>query len=259
MAEELASVEEEEGVVAPAEEEQQPAKTIDDYARSRGWKPKEEWDGEGEWRDAETFLSFGLERASNLGKDVKGLKDTVDRMARTQADITTQAVERARREEREALERKLVEATEIGDTAAVLETSQKIAEVAAKPVTQGEDPQVAAWIAENAWFNTDPAAQAVAVATAGTLATSPVADQLAAAREAVFKRFPEYAPAKEQPAKVVGVAPPQNRAAPANRKKGFADMPAEAQQVAKELQRRGLIKDLDGYATRYWNPEGAVE
>lgn len=256
--EELAPIEGGEDVVASIEEEQQTIETVDDYARSRGWRPKEEWDGEGEWRDAKTFLSFGLERASNLGKDVKGLKDTVERMARTQADITAQAVESARKQEREALERRLVEATEIGDTAAALEVSQQIAEVAAKPIQRGPDPSVEAWVNENTWFKDDAIANAVAVAASNKAAAEGknTSDQLEAAREAVHKRFPEYAPT---PAKVVEVAAPTNRAAPANRKKGFADMPAEAQQVAKELVRRGFAKSTDGYAHNYWNPEGAVE
>ena len=256
MAEELASVEDGEDVVASVEEEITEPKTVDDYARSRGWKPKEEWDGEGDWRDAETFLSFGLERASNLGKDVKGLKDTVERMARTQTDITAEAVDRARKQERERLDQKLVEATEIGDTAAALEVSQRIAEVAASPVRNGPDPQAEAFVSENPWFNDDPIAKAVAVAACERLAHLPVADQLAAAKEAVHKRFPEYAPT---PAKVVDVAAPQNRPASNNRKKGFADMPVEAQQTAKELVRRGFIKTTDGYVDKYFNPEGAVE
>lgn len=253
--EELAPVEGGEDVVAS---EEQTPKTIDDYARSRGWKPKEEWDGEGEWRDAETFLSFGLERASNLGKDVKGLKDTVDRMARTQADITAQAVERARKEEREALERRLVEATELGDTAAALEVSQKIAEVASQPVRNGPDPTVENWVNENPWFKADGIANAVAVAASNKAAAEgkSIPEQLEAAKLAVHQRFPEYAPT---PAKVVEVAPPTNKAAPNNRKKGFADMPLEAQQVAKELVRRGFAKSVDGYAQNYWNPEGVVE
>lgn len=253
--EELAPIEGGEDIVVS---EEQTTKTIDDYARSRGWRPKEEWDGEGEWRDAETFLSFGLERASNLGKDVKGLKETIDRVARAQVDIVAKAVEDARREERERLNQQLVEATEMGDTAAALEVSQKIAEVASAPIRTGPDPIVENWVNENTWFKSDALANAVAVAASNKASAEgkSTAEQLEAAKEAVHKRFPEYAPT---PAKVVEVASPSGKAAATGSKKGFADMPAEFQQAAKELLRRGFIKSLDGYVEKHFNPEGAVE
>ena len=51
---------------------------------------------------------------------------------------------------------------------------------------------------------------------------------------------------------------PGNRAtAPTNRAKGFADMPAAAQKVAKDMVERGVIPSLDAYVKNYWqNAEG---
>jgi hypothetical protein len=248
----------EEPVVAPAEDEAAPPKTVEDFARERGWKPKEEYQGdEAEWREPEQFLRYRMDRNSDLLKKVAGLQDTTERMARTQAQITQDAVDRARLQERQQWEHRHTRAVEEGDLPTATRAVQRIAELAnPAPVAQPSDPSVEAFVADNVWFTADPIAQSVALAASEVVAKrgGTVPEQLKAAREAVHKRFPEYAPSAAKPAP--SLAQPGARAVDTrNRKKGFSDMPADAQQVCRELEKRGHAT-RDGYVANYFN-EGA--
>lgn len=267
MADELAPVEGDlEAVVASPEDEGAEIaspRTIDDYARQRGWKPKEEWDGKGEWKDAQSFIDYGLDRARELGDHVKQLNRTVDRVSRSQAEMAERAAAAAREGERKRWEEMLSAAVEDGDKSAAIEATQKIAELSVQPVRQaGNDPSVAQFVTENTWFNSDAAAKAVAIAEAGRVAAAggSVEEQLKAARETVHKRFPEYAPAPVTPAKVVDVAAPTARTASrGTAKKGFADLPADMQLAAKYLVQTGRIKSVDAYVAQAFNKEGTIE
>ena len=260
MADELEPVE---GLVEAPEEGAEIAspRTIEDYARDRGWKPKEEWDREGEWKDAQSFLDFGLERARDLGSTVKQLNQKLDSVSRAQTEMTERAANEARTAERNRWEQMLTVAVEEGDKGAAMEASQKIAELNVQPVRQGgDDPLVAQFVSENAWLNSDPGAKALAIAVAGRIAATQgsVPDQLKAAREAVMKRFPEYAPAPA--AKVVGVAAPVARTAIApNGKKTASDLSPDQLRVAKYLVSQGKIKSVDAYVAQAFNTEGVIE
>lgn len=261
--EELAPAEgEPEGTIAPSEEEetaeQAQARSIEDFARERGWKPKEEYSGdEGDWRDAESFLAFGMDRNRDLFREVKTLRDGMDRMSKTQGDIIEQNVDRVRKEERQRWEAKHRQAVEEGDYSTATEAVQKIAELAQPaPRRNNAAATTEAFAADNPWFNSDPLARSVAVAAAQQLANrgvSDVAEQFKAAKEAVHKRFPEYgpAPSKTPPA----VQQPTSRAVDTrNRKKSFNDMPTEAQQACRELVKRGFTSQ-EGYVKQYFQNE----
>jgi hypothetical protein len=47
-------------------------------------------------------------------------------------------------------------------------------------------------------------------------------------------------------------APGSRTAAPSNRQKGFADMPIEAQNIARDMVDRKVIKDTDAYVRNYF-------
>lgn len=242
------------------EDEARPPRTVEDFAKERGWRPKDEYAGDpDQWRDAETFVAFGLDRNRDLSRDVKTLRETTDRMARTQADIIQQNIDKVRQEERARWESKHRIAVEEGDASSAFEAVEKIAELAQPAPRHPEtDPTVQSFISENAWFNADPAAQAVAVTVCDAAARrgASVAEQLKEAREAVHKRFPEYAPAAPKPA--AAVAAPASRSGPAaGRKKGFGDLPSDAQQVARTLKARGLVSSVDSYAEQYFSAKGA--
>jgi len=229
--------------------------TVEDFARERGWKPKEEYDGpEEDWRDAGGFLAFGLDRNRDLYKEVKGLRDTTERMAHTQATIMDQAVERARTEERRQWEQRHAQAVEDGDLKTATQAVQQIAELTHNvPRQTGSDPQVDKFVRDHPWFNTDPVAKALAAATAEQVAqrNGTVAEQLEAARQAVHKRFPEYAPTPVKAAPSVS-APGARTADMGGRKKGFNDMPAEAQQACRAMVAKKYTTQ-DEYVSNYFD------
>lgn len=253
---ELASAD---GAIGVGEADEAPPPTIEDYARAKGWKPKEEWeDGKGEWRDANTFLDFTFDRNRDLSKDLKELRKTTETMAETQARIMRESADRIRSEERERLEAQHAKAVDEGDHVAAARAVQGLVTVSQPK----GDEEVARFTAENQWFNSDLGAQALAVATAGQIAQrgGSVSEQLAAAKEAVQKRFPEYAPTPAAtPAKVIEVAQPSGTAMAPKRSKTFHDLPREAQEAARHMVKQGLLKDTDGYVRQYFSKEGTVE
>lgn len=244
-------------IQAEAERKAEP-RTVEDFARERGWKPADEYEGpQDEYRDAEQFLAFGMDRNRDLIRDVKQLRDTTERMSRTQAEIIEQSTERARREERARLEAIHRRAVEDGDQERASQAVDRIAELAKPPTPSNgaatDSPGVARFRQDNAWFDADPHARAIAVTESIRLAElgKSEAEQLQGAREVVHKRFPEYAPAKPKPAPAVNGG--GTRTADTRRRgKGFADMPAEAQEACRELVKRGLSTQ-DGYVKHYWN------
>ncbi len=250
------------GIDVPGDAEIASPRTVEDYARERGWVPQEEWTGEGDWRDAESFVSFGLDKGRDTAKELKSLRSTVESISATTARIAQEAANKARQEERDRLQGLHAKAVDDGDHVAANQAVDQLAGLKAQELAQaGKDPRVAAFEVENPWVNTDPIAAAVAIAAAGEvgkrLGAGSVEEQIAAAKDAVFKRFPEYAP--KAPEKVIEVSSPAGRSAPAtNRAKGFHDMPREAQDVARELVKRGMFKKVEDYVHHYFDKEGTV-
>ena len=246
----------------PAAEEQAPHRTLEDIAREHGWRPKDEYRGdESDWRDAESFITFGLTRQRDLTRDIKHLRSTTEQIVRTTAQITEDAVRKAREEERQQWQQRHRQAVEEGDVAGAEQAVGKIAELSASPARSGPPPEVASFVRENSWMENDPAAAAVAATEADRIAKAggSVSEQLAAARQAVHKRFPEYAPAPATPPKPpAAVSAPASRTAPiGNRKKGFSDLPRDAQEVARQLVSKGFVSSTDAYADQYFAGKGA--
>jgi hypothetical protein len=241
-------------------EEQAPHRSLEDIAREHGWRPKDEYRGDdGDWRDAESFITFGLTRQRDLTRDIKHLRANTEAIVRTTAQITEDAVRKARDDERSQWQQRHRQAVEEGDVAGAEQAVGKIAELAASPAAKsGPPPEVASFVRENAWMENDPAAAAVAATEADRIAKAggSVTEQLAAARTAVHKRFPEYAPASPKPP--AAVSSPSSRAAPTGgRKKGFSDLPRDAQEVARQLVNRGFVSSTEAYADQYFAGKGA--
>lgn len=262
MIDDLAPDGELEGVDAPEIEEEgveiASPRTIEDYAREKGWRPKEEFAGEeGDWRDAETFVNFGLDKSQSLSKDLKGLKETVSNMARTHTALTEQAVESARVKEREKWKDIHSRAVDEGDQEVAEQAVGELTKLSAPDAPQQDSSHIEQFQKDNPWFGTDPIAKAVAIQTAQIYADDgkTPAEQLEAAKKAVLQRFPEYAPEKP---KAPDVAKPAGGAAPARKGKSFHDLPADAQQAAKLMASKGY-GTVEGYVKQYFNKEGLVE
>lgn len=220
-------------------------------AAELGWSPKDKWRGDpDEWKPAASFLKTTVEINKSRGREIKSLNERLDRIARTTAQITDQALERQRGE----LETKYREAVDENDYDAARKIGQKID--ALKP-DNTPDPEVRDFVSRNGeWYNVDPDATAIAFNVAQRHADQgkSAAEQLEAAEAAVRKRFPEYfkdaAPRAKQPASVELSG---SRAAGHTKRgpKGFNDLPPEAKTAALDFEKRGRTTK-DEYAKLYW-------
>jgi hypothetical protein len=243
------AVEETQALEAPPEEEQREP-TASEIAAELGWKPKDQWTGEPDaWKPAAEFIKAGRDIQQGTARELKAMREQVERLSATSATILQQELAKKDAEWRA----QIAQATEEGDTATVLKlTEERPAPASTQP---GPDPTVAAWVAKNPWMNTDPLAASVAREISVRLAKEghSTADQLAAAEKEVKRRFPEHfpTPAKAPPATQTAASRNTN---PGNRAKGFADMPQPAQQAALEMERLNGVKK-DDYARYYWQNE----
>lgn len=251
-----------------AEAPSEPARDYEAEARDMGWKPKEEWDGRGEWRDAETFVKRGEEllpivqaRLAKTRAEQEAERKAFDqRLKRIEAanKAAFEAQKRQFEDRQKALEARIRQAAGEGDleTYDALNRQRETLRPPEEPKVEepaGVAPPVAEWRSRNDWYGTDEVMTAVAWAAAERLAkngNNDVAAQLEAAEAEVKRRFPERFP---QPAKPP-VVESGGRSPSGKREKGAADLPAEARSAFKQFVQMGVYKqeDLARYAKAYW-------
>lgn len=236
---------------APEQDNPPTSSDVEDLAREMGWAPQDQWRGDpNQWKDAKTFLKSTVEINRTLSKDVRGLKDTVDRLSRTSARIAERAIE----EERERLQQRLVDATANNDPQAAYEASAALSQLDREPAAVDN---LTEFRQRNTWFDTDPEARAMCLAIGELHKGKPWEEVSRLAEEAVRKRFPEHfadntTPQRQQRAAPVVNSAQSRTARPAPREKGAADLPAEARRAGEDFVRRGRVKDLAEYARIYF-------
>ena len=169
--------------------------TAEDSARAKGWRPKEEYVGDGDWVDAEEFLRRKpfFDKMSQQRQEIKRLQRTVESMAthyhKSVAAAVDKAVKNLKVERREAIE--------LGDADRVDAIDAEIAyqqqQMAAQPANTVA-PEIVDWVAENPWFNNDSDMRSFAVAfNENYLKANPndIAASLDKTLAAVKKAFPE--------------------------------------------------------------------
>lgn len=231
---------------------------FDDLAKEMGWFPPGEYNGDADkWRSAEEYIKHGVQSTKSLKRDLKAVKDTADRLARTSATLTAKALE----EQRAELEARHDQAVEDGDKDAARAAAKDLAKLDDVDV---EDVKalVKDFTAKNDWYGTHEKATDLAAMVSKKLANQgkSVADQLEAADEAVRERFPELF---EKPKKAPAVHGTVSRTAVTQtREKGVADLPAEARRAGEDYVRMITQKmpnskyDLKQYAASYWAENG---
>ncbi len=227
---------------APQDDTPEP---IVNLARDLGWTPKDEWHGDPEkWKPAEQFIRDGREIQQSTSRELKALREQMDRIGGV-----TETIVRDKVAERDAYwQAQFDKAVEDGDADAARKAASQINGTGAAP-QKGPDPQVATWVAKNPWYSTDPLAQARAQEISDRLKHLPVPEQLAQVDRAIRKEFPEHFPkAKGPPATQTGA---QRNAVTSNRQKGFADMPPAAKEMAIDYESRLGVKKED-FAKSYW-------
>jgi hypothetical protein len=188
-------------------------------AREQGWVPKDEWQGEGRWRDAEAFLDRGelFQKIDAQRRQVKELQKTQDAFTShlkvvREAEFK-RALETLRAEKRAAL----VE----GDPDALITVDDKIrhverqalenqrAEVAPQDGTP--HPDFVEWQSRNTWYaDSNRAMKAFADVEGNKLARQGLSptEVLAEIEKQVRKEFPEKFtnPNRARPGAVEGTA-----------------------------------------------------
>jgi DNA-binding transcriptional ArsR family regulator len=137
---------------------------VEAAARAQGWVPKEEWTGEGKWRDAESFLDRGelFQKIDQYRRETRELKKNQEAFATHLQKVRELEYKRAldtlRREKKDAL----VE----GDPEAVILVDEKIAAIReeaarasfaaeAQPQRNEPHPEFVEWTNQNKWYVTD--------------------------------------------------------------------------------------------------------
>ena len=190
----------------PVQDDGQQAATLTDQevaiqetenaASEKGWKPEADYDGaKGGFVSAEEFLKREplFDKIKIQSKELKGLKKTIEAMARqTQTQIKAQVALRLR--ELKEAKNEAVEAGDVGKVDAIDAEIDQQKAVVAEEVSQVPD-EVSEWIGKNSWFNTDPDLNEFASAHNRVYIEKhpgDVAGSLAATRKAVAKAFPDH-------------------------------------------------------------------
>lgn len=136
-------------------------------AMEQGWVPKDQWTGEGKWRDAESFLDRG-ELFSKIDAQNRKLKNTEAALVALQQHYS-KVQETEYKRALETLRKQKKEAIVDNDPDEIVRIDEEIADLKAKatpaPVPQapaGPHPAFIAWEARNPWYNTDSKKRAYA-------------------------------------------------------------------------------------------------
>lgn len=227
--------------------------SVEEVAASIGWTPKDKFRGDPEkWKPADQFIVDGRKAERNMKRELDGLRSTLDTVSKTSAAIMQDKL----REQAEALASRYEAAVERGDMKEAASALRQHDAVMAKsqdsPATrQPPSPETEQWAAKNARVFKDPLAtqRAVELCEPYARANYAAADQLSAIEPILRREFPHLFDDKG-PASVE--APRTRSSAPQKRGSTVADMPKEAQEIAKDMAERGLIKSPEDYARNYF-------
>lgn len=191
----------------------------EDQARAQGWVPKDEWQGEGKWRDAEAFLDRGelFQKIDAQRREVRELRKTQEAFNAHLKTVRDAEYKRALATLRDEKKSALID----GDADKVIKADEQILAVTqefaeAKRATAPQtriDPNAPAafqaWTARNAWYSDSNRAMKLFADNVGTdlhaqgLSASEVLQEVEAQ---VRKEFPEKFknPNRDKPSAVEG-------------------------------------------------------
>ncbi len=144
--------------------------TAEDLAAESGWKPEDQWEGDtNQWIDAKTFNMRGelMDRIKSQTSQLRGQDKKIERLeaglgqlAEHNKKMDEIAYDKALNDlkdlKKDALEMSdYGQVTEIDDKISDLKINQSAAEEPQAQQTPSTNPEVAAWIAEHSWYETD--------------------------------------------------------------------------------------------------------
>lgn len=150
---------------SPSQYQNQEVNPDESLARQSGWKPKEEWNGEGEWIEAAEFNRRGplFDTIGKLKDEIRDYKKSADALIehnKRLQDHAKQAEDRGKEKAVKELERKRMEAVQDGDVELFQEIDEEIKEYSKQPEEEAKghiDPSITEWISKNDWFEKDEA------------------------------------------------------------------------------------------------------
>ena len=248
----------------PQVEEKDP---INEAARSQGWVPQEEWDGDPtEWRDAQVFLERG-EYFKTMGtqkKQIDKLNAMVDKMATIQAKTREDERTKVLKE----LSQQKVQAMEEGEYARIVDIDNEMDKLRSEPAMsvpatpgQSEDEysanKIAEYIDNNKWYRTSSDmreyADTIAVGYRNTNPNATIDDVLEYTDSQIKLRYPEkfgnQAPSASPVAATGRTTKPSSKRT--NQKKTLDDLPASSRdmyaQIGQSFVDAGAVDSIDEY------------
>jgi hypothetical protein len=227
---------------------------VSKLAMDMGWVPQDRYKGDpGKWKPADQFIRDGRDIQRDQARDIRELKSTMETVAKTSAQILADRIE----SEKAKLAEQYNAAVEDGDAKRAFEIGGQIHKLDTQEVPQasGPSPEAQDFAARNAhWFNKDPLATQLAIDVTNKLARYPHAEQLRSAEAEVRRVYPHLFQQGKAPP---GVAEGSRVATQARGPKGVKDLPPAARKVAQDMVDRGLIPNLEAYATPYFKNQEA--
>lgn len=175
------------------EETESPVET---QARQKGWRPKEEFEGDSEeWVPAEEFVARGplYETIHKLNRKVKRMQDSLDAAGQQYSKME----KRVREETIASLKKELNEASANNDVAKAMEVKDRIVEVEkeAKTDSPPSNPAFDSWVEDNQWYNDDDVLRAAADGLGYSLKQKnpdmPATDLYAEVTKRIKQKFPQ--------------------------------------------------------------------
>lgn len=149
------------------ETEQEPAAPVlepyEEEARSQGWKPKDEYEGDPDkWRPAKEFYERGelFGKIDSMGRELKETRKAMKMLQEHNSQIKQAEYNNALKELK-ALQKKHLQDGEADEYLATsellsdLKAEQKAREVLKEVTPAQVDPRFTSWIAANKWYETD--------------------------------------------------------------------------------------------------------
>jgi len=257
------------GAEAPADNAPAIDADVEREARNLGWVGKEEFRGDpGKWRPAEEFLDRGkrilpivLKDNERLQRNLDRVKDELKEIRQSTKEIVefhTQAAKREYERGRREIEAKIEAATANADTNAVRAEMQNLdalnkQHIPAAPKTETTqtkpqvDPEMAAWIEKETWFNRDRALNGFAIDVYEQIQREKpgltTAETLAETKKRTVDKFPEkfgINPARDG---VVAVGTPTGGTSGRKKGKTYDDLPADAKAACDRY-----VKNIPNYS-----------
>lgn len=252
-----------------AEEEQAESQTesVEAKAKLAGWVDQENYDGRGEFVDAETFLERTEEEVPLMRNRLRRQEEALQTSARQMAELQQTVQDFSgfqKRAEENAYKRAVVDlqqkqraAVEEGDTASFDAAQKEIESLEAPQEPQSQRPQIdpafTAWKAENSWYGDDMRrtlyADQMAEVVARKMGTANGSEFYEAVAAEVEKEFAEPVARRARTVERGGLKPRK-----ASNGKAYSDLPPGAKEACDRYVGQKLMT-RDEYVKEFWESE----